>query len=151
MGSWLASDPETLQSGANFGAAGNASPARARALPPLLNHFVSVLSVQSVVKSFRREGGAEGITGCRHLIKVAIGNLSFGSTSSAISQRVGVDGAIVGSSWICHATRRGNSCRIGVRIGRGGTDRAGSFVGNLASYWHGNSIVDIAAAAGAEP
>ena len=82
MGSWLASDPETLQSGAKFGAAGNASPARARALPPLLNHFVSVLSVQSVVKSFRREGGAEAITGCRHLIRVAIGNLSFGSPSS---------------------------------------------------------------------
>ena len=37
----------------------------------------------------------------------------------------------------------GHGCRIRDRTGRGGTDRAGSFVGDRARRWHGNSIVDI--------
>jgi len=77
--------------------------------------------------------------------------LSVSVLLSAISQRVRVGGAVVGGVWISHATRRRHSCGIRDRLSCGRADCASGFVGNLACNWHGNSVVDVVTAAGAEP
>ena len=59
------------------------------------------------------------------------------------SQCVGVSGAVVGGIRIGNAARRRDGCRIGDRTGRGGTDRAGGFVGDRARRRHSNGITDI--------
>ena len=69
----------------------------------------------------------------------------------AISQRVGVGGAVICGIWISHPAGRGDSCCVRDRTGCGSADRAGSFVGNLTRRRHGNGIIDIATATGAEP
>jgi hypothetical protein len=67
----------------------------------------------------------------------------------AISQRVGVGSAVVGGIWIRQTAGRSNRRGIRDRTGCGGADSPGSLVGNLASNWHRDGVVNIAAAAGA--
>src|SRR5947207_12001297 len=68
-----------------------------------------------------------------------------------MSQRVGIGGTVVRGIWISRARGGGYGCCVRNRTARGGTDYAGCLVGNLASRWHRNGIVNIAGAAGAEP
>jgi hypothetical protein len=51
--------------------------------------------------------------------------------------RAGGDGI-----WIGYATRGRDGCSIGDRTGRGGADCTGSLVGDLASSWHGQGVIN---------
>ena len=69
----------------------------------------------------------------------------------AISQRVGVGGAVVGGFRVRHTAGRSDRSLIGDRTRGGGTNCAGSFVGNGASSGHGDGVVNVAGPTGSEP
>src|SRR5437899_11138808 len=123
-GSWLASDPEALQSGVD--SARPVIPAGAGSRPTtLLNHLYPRYPCNPWLSHFDARDAPKGLPDAATLIRVAIGTLHLDSLSSAISKRVGVGGAIIRSIWICHAGRRGDSCRIGNLTCRGRHARAG--------------------------
>ena len=69
----------------------------------------------------------------------------------AISQYIGIGGAVVGRIWISHASGSDYGCRVRDRTGRRSTDGAGSFIGNSAVNRHGDGIVNVTSSAGREP